>query len=66
MAIKHRNTPQTAPNAKISKSQRNRFITAAREAGCSEDETVFDENLKKIVKVKSMSDSDKDTTRGTK
>lgn len=28
------------------KSQRQRFIDAAREAGASEDEAVFDENLK--------------------
>jgi hypothetical protein len=32
--------------------QRKRFIAAAREAGCSEDEAVFDENLKKITRHK--------------
>jgi hypothetical protein len=29
--------------------QRQRFIDAAREAGASEDEAVFDENLKRLV-----------------
>jgi hypothetical protein len=29
--------------------QSRRFIEAARKAGCSEDEAVFDENLKKIA-----------------
>jgi hypothetical protein len=32
------------------KSQRQRFIDAAREAGASEDEAVFDENLKRLAK----------------
>jgi ABC-type dipeptide/oligopeptide/nickel transport system permease component len=31
------------------KSQSNRFIDAAREAGASEDEAVFDETLKRIL-----------------
>jgi hypothetical protein len=30
------------------KEQAKRFIEAAREAECSEDEAVFDENLKRI------------------
>jgi hypothetical protein len=34
------------------KLQSQRFIDAAREAGASEDEAVFDENLKRIAKVK--------------
>ena len=34
------------------KPQSQRFIEAAREAGCSEDEAVFDENLKRIAKAK--------------
>jgi hypothetical protein len=34
-------------------SQSEKFIKAAREAGCSEDESVFDENLKKIARHKS-------------
>jgi len=46
--------------------QSKRFIEAARAAGCSEDEAVFDENLKRIVKVKSPNSSDKATRRGTK
>jgi hypothetical protein len=32
--------------------QRQRFIEAAREAGASEDEAVFRENLKRIAKAK--------------
>ena len=37
---------------KISKSsQKARFIKAAREAECSEDEAVFDRNMQKITKV---------------
>ena len=32
--------------------QSKRFIEAARKAGASEDERVFDENLKRIVKAK--------------
>ena len=34
------------------KSQRSRFIKAAREAECSEDEAVFDRNLQQIAGVK--------------
>jgi hypothetical protein len=36
----------------IKKDQQARFIEAAREAGCSEDEAVFDENLKRIARHK--------------
>jgi hypothetical protein len=36
----------------VPKPQRQRFIEAAREAECSEDETVFDENLKRVAKPK--------------
>jgi len=36
------------------KAQSRRFIEAAREAGCSEDEAVFDENLKKIARHKPL------------
>ena len=32
-------------------AQSQRFIDAAREAGCSEDEAVFDENLKRITRL---------------
>ncbi len=32
--------------------QSQRFIKAAREAGCSEDEAVFDENLKRVAGAK--------------
>ncbi len=39
--------------------QSRRFIKAAREAGASEDERVFDKNLKRIVKAKpTKSDED--------
>ena len=31
-------------------NQAKRFVEAAREAECSEDEAVFDENLKRIAK----------------
>jgi hypothetical protein len=34
------------------KAQRQRFIEAAREAGASEDEAVFRENLKRVAKAK--------------
>lgn len=34
------------------KTQRQRFIDAAREAGASEDEAVFRENLKRLAKAK--------------
>ena len=33
-------------------NQRNRFIEAAREAGCSEDEAEIVENLKRVFKAK--------------
>jgi hypothetical protein len=32
------------------KSQRDRFTDAAREAGASEDEAEFDKNLKRLAK----------------
>ena len=37
-----------------SKRQRNRFIEAAREAECSEDEAEFDANLRRIVRPKEL------------
>ena len=43
--------PKAKPEKK-SISQRTRFIKAAREAECSEDETEFDQNLKRIAKAK--------------
>lgn len=39
--------------------QRQRFIEAAREAGASEDEAVFRENLKRIAKHKPKEERDK-------
>jgi hypothetical protein len=42
-----------AGKSKSSKhSQSQRFIEATREAECSEDEAVFDDNLKRIAKAK--------------
>lgn len=41
----------TKAKAKAS-DQHARFVEAAREAGCSEDEAVFDSNLRKIAKAK--------------
>jgi hypothetical protein len=35
------------------KSQRGRFIQAARELGCDEDEGRFDEKLKRVARSKS-------------
>jgi hypothetical protein len=40
-------------------NQRAAFIEAARNAGCSEDESVFDENLKKIARHKPPADRQK-------
>jgi hypothetical protein len=45
--------PKKAPNLKTTNpKQSQRFIEAAREAGASEDEAVFDETLKRIAKAK--------------
>jgi hypothetical protein len=38
------------------KAQRQRFIDAAREAGASEDEAVFRENLRRLAKAKPKED----------
>jgi hypothetical protein len=43
-AKSNRNSPK--------QQQRQRFIEAAREAGASEDEALFDENLKRLAKAK--------------
>jgi hypothetical protein len=43
--MKNRTKPKPTP-------QQKRFIEAAREAGASEDEAVFDENLKRVAKPK--------------
>jgi hypothetical protein len=39
---------RSSPSSK-DKSQRERFIEAARELGCDEDEAAFEEKLKKIA-----------------
>jgi|HubBroStandDraft_6_1064221.scaffolds.fasta_scaffold906245_3 hypothetical protein len=44
------------------KSQSNRFIEAAREADASEDEAVFDDNLKRLANAKPGKDERKDRT----
>jgi hypothetical protein len=46
--------------------QRAAFIEAARKAGCSEDESVFDENLKKIARHKPPHDSSPPRTKPVK
>jgi len=38
------------------KSQRQRFIDAAREAGASEDEAEFDKNLRRLATAKPSQD----------
>jgi hypothetical protein len=48
--------------AKPNKNQRQRFIEAAREAGASEDEAVFDENLKRIAKPREKPDANRQKT----
>lgn len=47
-----KNQPKAARKAKAQKTQSQRFIEAAREAEASEDEAVFDENLKRLVETK--------------
>ena len=47
------------------KSQKERFIEAAREAGCSEDEAVLDETLRRIAKAKPMPAKRKDKGSGS-
>ena len=41
-----------SPKQRAETSQRQRFIEAARKAGASEDEAVFDETLKRLAKAK--------------
>lgn len=41
-----------------SQSQRERFIEAAEEAGCSDDETAFDDALRKIGKSRNADRAD--------
>jgi hypothetical protein len=46
-------SPQSAapqPRTRPRNAQRNRFIEAAREAGCSEDEAEIRDNMKRLVK----------------
>jgi hypothetical protein len=45
-----RRAKNNAPDVRVNQSER--FIEAARKAGCSEDEAVFDENLRKIARHK--------------
>jgi len=45
---------------KSNATQRQRFIKAAREAGASEDLREFEENLKRIAKVKPRNEAKKD------
>lgn len=48
--LKSRGQNKTPPQSQS--DQTKRFIEAAREAECSEDEAVFDETLRRIAKVK--------------
>jgi len=41
-----------APRKRKDTAQANRFIKAAREAGCSEDETEVRESLRRVVSAK--------------
>ena len=43
---------RSKPSKPISADQHKRFIEAAREAGASEDEAVFDENLRRVAQHK--------------
>ena len=43
----------TRKTKEATKLQSQRFIDAAREVGASEDEAVFDENLKRLATAKS-------------
>lgn len=45
--------------AEVNKAQRQRFIEAAREAGASEDEAVFDETLKRLATARTKPDKPK-------
>jgi hypothetical protein len=47
-------SPQSVaqPRPHRTSDQRSRFIEAAREAGCSEDEAEIRENMKRIAKAK--------------
>lgn len=49
---KERKAAPTKTSNRPQDEQSTRFIEAAREAGCSEDEAVFDSTLKSIVKAK--------------
>jgi hypothetical protein len=53
------NAPKTT-----SKEQSKRFIEAAHEAGCSEDEAVFNENLTRIATAKPKPKSSKTPKSG--
>jgi len=48
--------PKSAHRKIEDKAQRQRFIEAAREAGASEDEAVFDEALKRLAQHKPKED----------
>ena len=42
------------PRSRTDSAQAKRFIEAAREAGCSEDEAEIRENMKRIASVKTV------------
>lgn len=49
---------ESKPKRPHSQSQRQRFIEAAKEAGCSEDETAFDNALRKVGRFKDNPEKD--------
>lgn len=49
-SIKYAIEPTNNRKAKRDKEQHSKFIEAAREHECDEDEAVFDEKLKKVAK----------------
>jgi hypothetical protein len=51
-AIRPQETKKLKAGMRPDEDQAKRFIEAAREAECSEDEAVFDEALKRVAKAK--------------
>ena len=52
------------PEVQKPNNQRDRFIEAAREAGCSEDEAEIRENMKRIAKAKVAQKPDQSSNHG--
>ena len=60
---KERKAAPTKTSNRPQDEQSARFIEAAREAGCSEDEAVFDTALKKIAQHKPDSEPKQEKTK---